>query len=142
MNSINIFRRFSTYFPSRHTVLTMCQSLSPYPVSALTPPTMPRLADAVRRWLCHPEPSSSSLKSTIKEKLLYDTYLSEFFSLVRKERKGQKEEGVPLLNGQFPTGEGWRKSLLSSARVLDSRPPTHYSGRAGNACTNLLGFFV
>ena len=36
-------------------------------------------------------------KSTIKEKLLYDTYLSEFFSLVRKERKGQKEEGIPLL---------------------------------------------
>ena len=34
----------------------------------------------------------SSLKSTIKEKYLYDTYLSEFFSLVRKERKGQKEE--------------------------------------------------
>ena len=33
-----------------------------------------------------------SHKSTIKEKFLYDTYLSEFFSLVRKERKGQKEE--------------------------------------------------
>ena len=40
----------------------------------------------------------SSLKSTIREKFLYDTYLSEFFSLVRKERKGQKEEGIPLLN--------------------------------------------
>ena len=40
----------------------------------------------------------SSLKSTRKEKLLYDTYLSEFFSLVRKERKGQKEECFPLLN--------------------------------------------
>ena len=26
------------------------------------------------------------------------TFLSEFFSLVRKERKGQKEESVPLLN--------------------------------------------
>ena len=34
----------------------------------------------------------SSLKSTIREKFLYDTSLSEFFSLVRKERKGQKEE--------------------------------------------------
>ena len=32
-----------------------------------------------------------------KGKLLYDTSLSEFFSLVRKERKGQKEEGIPLL---------------------------------------------
>ena len=40
----------------------------------------------------------SSQKSTIKEKLLYDTSLSEFFSLVRKERKGQKEERIPLLN--------------------------------------------
>ena len=59
---------------------------------------MPRLGDAVQRWLPHPEPSSSSLKSTIKEKLHYDTSLSEFFSLVRKERKGHKEEGIPLLN--------------------------------------------
>ena len=33
----------------------------------------------------------------IKEKFLYDTSLSEFFSLVRKERKGQKEESIPLL---------------------------------------------
>ena len=40
----------------------------------------------------------SSLKSTIKEKFLYDSSLSEFFSLVRKERKGQKEESIPLLN--------------------------------------------
>ena len=39
-----------------------------------------------------------SRKSTIKEKLHYDSSLSEFFSLVRKERKGQKEESIPLLN--------------------------------------------
>ena len=39
-----------------------------------------------------------SRKSTIKEKLLYVSSLSEFFSLVRKERKGQKEERFPLLN--------------------------------------------
>ena len=69
-----------------------------HPVSARAKFTMPCLGDAVQRWLRHPEPSSWSLKSTIKEKLLYDTYLSEFFSLVRKERKGQKEEGIPLLN--------------------------------------------
>ena len=30
-----------------------------------------RLDDAVQRWLRHPEPSSSSLKSTIKEKFLH-----------------------------------------------------------------------
>ena len=53
--------------------------------------------DAVQRWLRHPEPSSWSNKSTIKEKLHYDSSLSEFFSLVRKERKGQKEERFPLL---------------------------------------------
>ena len=40
----------------------------------------------------------SSRKSTIKEKYLYVSSLSEFFSLVRKERKGQKEESIPLLN--------------------------------------------
>ena len=45
----------------------------------------------------------SSLKSTIKEKLLYDTYLSEFFSLVRKERKGQKEEGIDSRLGDADT---------------------------------------
>ncbi len=92
MNIINIFRRFSANFPSRHTVLTMCQSLSPHPVSALTPPTMPRLADAVRRWLCHPEPSSSSLKSTIKEKLLYDTSLQSSFRLSEKNEKDKKRK--------------------------------------------------
>ncbi len=69
-----------------------------YPVSAQAKPTMPRLGDAVQRWLRHPEPSSSSQKSTIKEKYLYVSSLSEFFSLVRKERKGQKEERFPLLN--------------------------------------------
>ena len=37
----------------------------------------------------------SSLKSTIKEKYLYASSLSEFFSLVRK---GQKEECFPLFN--------------------------------------------
>ena len=65
------------------------------------------------RWLASPRQGKSSQregnalfddfcyfwsrKSTIKEKFLYDSSLSEFFSLVRKERKGQKEEGIPLL---------------------------------------------
>ena len=137
-----------------------------------------------------------SHKSTIKEKLLYDSSLSEFFSLVRKERKGQKEERFPLLNSfcrlaatrantlprpsryslAAATGSKrssadsdlllchvglWRTSRLSfwqkygcehceigfilivpSARKLNPRPPCIYSGRADNACTNLLGFFV
>ena len=135
----------------------------------------------------------SSQKSTIKEKLLYDTSLSEFFSLVRKERKGQKEESVPLLISfcrlaatsankvprpsrySITTATGskrssadsdsllchvglWRASRLKfwqkfgcehseirviliapSAHLLYSRPPCTFSGRADNACTNLLG---
>ena len=138
----------------------------------------------------------SSQKSTIKEKLLYDSSLSEFFSLVRKERKGQKEESIPLLNSfcrlaatranilprpsryslAAATGSKrssadsdsllchvglWRTSrfkfgcvsecehseigfilIVPSARKLNPRPPCIYSGRAGNACTNLLGFLV
>ena len=74
-----------------------------YPVSAQTKPTMPRLGDAVQRWLRHPEPSSWSYKSTIKEKYLYVSSLSEFFSLVRKERKGQKEEGIDSRLGDADT---------------------------------------
>ena len=128
--------------------------------------------------------------------MLYVSSLSEFFSLVRKERKGQKEESIPLLNTfcrlaatsantlprqsrySIATATGskrssadsdsllchvrlWRTSRLKfgcasgcehseirfilivpSAHILDSRPPCIYSGRADNACTNLLGFLV
>ena len=124
------------------------------------------------------------------------TFLIVFFSLVRKERKGQKEESIPLLNSfcrlaatsanKVPRPSGnclttatgskrssadsdsllchvrlWRTSrfrfgcasvcehseirvilIASSAYLLHSRPPTLLCGRAGNACTNLLGFFV
>ncbi len=49
---------------------------------------------------------------------------------------------VTLRATPSPAGEGWQKSLLSSAQTLDSRPPCTFSGRADNACTNLLGFFV
>ena len=138
----------------------------------------------------------SSRKSTIKEKFIYDTSLSEFFSLVRKERKGQKEECFPLLNTfcrlaatgantlprpsnysivtatgskrssadsdsllcyvrlrrtsrlKFWCGTGCEHSemrfitVVPSAHKLNSRPPCTYSGRADNACTNLLGSFV
>ena len=44
-----------------------------YPVSAQAKPTMLRLGNADQRWLRHPEPSSWSYKSTIKEKYLYDS---------------------------------------------------------------------
>ena len=42
-------------------------------------------------------------KSAIKEKFLYDSSLSEFFSLVRKERKGQKEERIDSRLGDADT---------------------------------------
>ena len=32
--------------------------------------------------------------------------------------------------------------IIPSAYILDSRPPLFFSGRADNACTNLLGFLV
>ena len=32
--------------------------------------------------------------------------------------------------------------IVPSAHILDSRPPTLLCGRADNACTNLLGYFV
>ena len=32
--------------------------------------------------------------------------------------------------------------IVPSARILDPRPPILLCGRADNACTNLLGFFV
>ena len=44
-----------------------------------------------------------SYKSTIKEKLLYVSSLSEFFSLVRKEQKGQKEESIDSRLGDANT---------------------------------------
>ena len=119
-----------------------------------------------------------------------------FFSLVRKERKGQKEERFPLLNSfcrlaatgantlprpsdhSIATATGskrssadsdsllchvrlWRTSrfrfgcasvcehsemrfitVVPSAYKLNSRPPCTFSGRADNACTNLLGYLV
>ena len=59
----------------------------------------------------------SSRKSTIKEKYLYVSSLSEFFSLVRKERKGQKEECFPLLNT-------FRRLAATGANTLP-RPSNH-----------------
>ena len=93
----------------------------------------------------------SAMKSTIKEKLLYDSSLSEFFSLVRKERKGQKEEGIDSRLGDADRVR-LRESVNSPLEKANSyfrqrRYQTHarhtfICGRADNACTNLLGFFV
>ena len=45
--------------------------------------------------------------------------------------------------GQFPLyGKQKFFTIFPSAHMLHSRPPLFFSGRAGNACTNLLGFLV
>ena len=140
--------------------------------------------------------ASHCLIFTMPRKIHKNTFLIAFFSLVRKERKGQKEESIPLLNSfcrlaatgankvprpsncSIATATGskrssadsdsplclvwlWRTSrfkfgcasvcehseiglilIVPSAHILDSRPPCTFSGRADNACTNLLGFLV
>ena len=125
-----------------------------------------------------------------------ETFLIVFFSLVRKERKGQKEESIPLLisfcrlaatgantlprpsDHSIAAATGskrssadsdsllchvrlWRTSrfefgcasvcehseiglilIIPSAHWLHPCPPLFFSGRADNACTNLLGHLV
>ena len=41
-----------------------------------------------------------------------------------------------------PTAKRKNILFIPSARILDPRPPCTFSGRAGNACTNLLGYLV
>ena len=71
----------------------------------------------------------SSVKSAREEKLLYDSSLSEFFSLVRKERKGQKEEGIPLLIS-------FCRLAATGANTLPR--PSHYSltTATGSKCSS------
>ena len=66
--------------------------------------------------------------STLR-KIHKDTFLLMFFSLVRKERKGQKEERFDSRLGDADT----------HASHMCQSP---FSGRADNACTNLLGYLV
>ena len=148
---------------------------------------------AARAWLLLKVQGGRTAFARKKHK---DTFLLVFFSLVRKERKGQKEEGIPLLisfcrlaatgankvprpsRHSLATATGskrssadsdsllchvrlWRTSrfrfgcasvcehseiglilIIPSAHGLNSRPPCTFSGRADNACTNLLGYLV
>ena len=66
-----------------------------HPVSARAKFTMPRLGDAVQRWLRHPEPSSWSHKSTIKEKIS--------FILFGKAKRTQKDKLFSCFS--------WQKSI-------------------------------
>ena len=80
-------------------------------------------------------------------------------SAISRQKIYINTSSVSLWLTPSPTGEGWRKSLLSSAHGLHPRcpvsaTPTHMlricvnprhtfiCGRADNACTNLLGFLV
>ena len=51
---------------------------------------------------------------------------------------------MSLYGGSKPPPYGKQKffTIFPSAHMLHSRPPTLLCGRAGNACTNLLGSFV
>ena len=73
----------------------------------------------------------SSLKSTREEKYLYDSSLSEFFSLVRKERKGQKEECFDSRLGDADTHASHMcQSLFWTPSVASRRPVrTHFPDR-------------
>ena len=72
-----------------------------------------------------------SRKSTINEKFLYDSIGSS------RRRPLQTKTQVQ------PTEKAKNIYSIPSAYILDSRPRhTFLSGRADNACTNLLGFLV
>ena len=51
-----------------------------------------RLGDAVQRWLRHPEPSSSSQKSTIKKSFLMILLFQSSFRLSEKNEKDKKRK--------------------------------------------------
>ena len=72
----------------------------------------------------------SSPKSTIKEKYLYVSIRRQQATALRTKPKYSQQTK--------------QKNMYSipSAHGLQPRPPCTFSGRADNACTNLLGFFV
>ena len=67
--------------------------------------------------------------STIREKFTYISIRRQQATALQKNPNIAKRKSKNAL-------------FIPSAHILDSRPPCIYSGRAGNACTNLLGFFV
>ena len=84
--------------------------------------------DAVQRWLRHPEPSSSSRKSTIKKVTIC--------------LNGGSKPPPYAQNPSIANRKSKKYDLVLSAYLLHPRPPCTFSGRADNACTNLLSFFV
>ena len=89
----------------------------------------------------------SSLKSTIKEKFLYDSIRRQqvlpCLGDADRVRLRESVNSRPTHKAQAqPTDKTKDMLSIPSAQVLESRPPTLLCGRAGNACTNLLGFFV
>ena len=87
------------------------------------------------------------MKSTRKTKLFYFSSRSNNVRPLSRRRRPRSLTRI----GQFPPYDispsiANRKSKnmysIPSAHKLNSRPPCTLSGRAGNACTNLLGFFV
>ena len=73
----------------------------------------------------------SSVKSTREEKVTLCIIAGR-----RRRRPLQDKTQVQ------PTEKAKNMYSVPSAHILDSRQPTLLCGRADNACTNLLGFFV
>ena len=89
------------------------------------------------------------------EKLHYDSSLSEFFSLVRKERKGQKEESIDSRLGdavqrwlRHPEPSSWsRKStpFLLKKKLLRATAVARFllfAKRKKQECQNIPAFFI
>ncbi len=84
----------------------------------------------------------------IRQERPYVTFAALFVSEKREKRKFcifRVVDGAdPYKTKSKYSQQKKQKNMYSipSARVLDSRPPCIYSGRADNACTNLLGYLV
>ena len=100
-----------------------------------------RLGDAVQRWLRHPEPSSWSCKSAIKEKVTLCFFAGEQYSPLLSSGSSRRR---PLqdITPVYPIDKIADITSIPSTNRPKPRPPCTFSGRADNACTNLLGFFV
>ena len=89
----------------------------------------------------------SSLKSTRKEKLLYVSSRANNVRPLSRRRQHTCFAYVliPLqAKAQSIANRQSKKYILHSVSARTPPTPAHlfFSGRAGNACTNLLGFFV
>ena len=99
----------------------------------------------------------SSRKSTIREKFLYDSSRANNVRPLYRRRQhtcfayvliplpcgSSRRRPLQDKNPSIASSQNKNELSISSAHLLDSRPRhPFFSGRADNACTNLLGFLV